>query len=91
MTAFISCLLSDRYPEIVSRVQALHGQLRKPVTVLDGTGVGKAAVELFRKSGFLDHVGESLRVPRRRWNVPLARESVTFRSKVARERTETAI
>src|SRR5450759_4140096 len=40
------------YPEIVGRVQALHGQLRKPVTVLDGTGVGKAAVELFRKSGF---------------------------------------
>src|ERR1035437_10022959 len=40
------------YPEIVSRVLALHGKLRKPVTVLDGTGVGKAAVELFRKSGF---------------------------------------
>jgi hypothetical protein len=39
------------YPEIVSRVQTLHGQLRKPVTVLDGTGVGKAAVELFRQSG----------------------------------------
>jgi hypothetical protein len=38
------------YPEIVSRVQSLHGQLQKPVTVLDATGVGKAAVELFRKS-----------------------------------------
>ena len=38
------------YPEIVSRVRSLHGQLQKPVTVLDATGVGKAAVELFRKS-----------------------------------------
>ena len=38
------------YPEIVSRVEALHGQLKKPVTVLDATGVGKAAIELFRKS-----------------------------------------
>jgi len=38
------------YPEIVSRFEALHRQLRKPVTVLDATGVGKAAVELFRKT-----------------------------------------
>jgi hypothetical protein len=40
------------YPEIVSRVESLQRQLSKPVTVLDATGVGKAAVELFRKSGF---------------------------------------
>jgi hypothetical protein len=38
------------YPEIVNRFEALHRQLRKPVTVLDATGVGKAAVELFRKT-----------------------------------------
>ena len=65
------------YPEIVSRVQALHGQLRKPVTVLDGTGVGKAAVELFRQSGFYASVftliagdqmiqdGSNYRIPKR--------------------------
>jgi hypothetical protein len=65
------------YPEIVGRVQALHGQLRKPVTVLDGTGVGKAAVELFRKSGFYASVftliagdqmiqdGSNYRIPKR--------------------------
>ena len=65
------------YPEIVSRVQTLHGQLRKPVTVLDGTGVGKAAVELFRKSGFYASVftliagdqvtqdGSNYRIPKR--------------------------
>ncbi len=38
------------YPEIVSRVESLHGQLSKPAVVLDATGVGKAAVELFRKT-----------------------------------------
>ena len=38
------------YPEIVSRFEALHRQLSKPVTILDATGVGKAAVELFRKT-----------------------------------------
>ena len=65
------------YPEIVSRVQSLHGQLRKPVTVLDGTGVGKAAVELFRQSGFYASVftliagdqvtqdGSNYRIPKR--------------------------
>jgi hypothetical protein len=36
------------YPEIVTRVESLYGQLGKPVTILDGTGVGRAAVELFR-------------------------------------------
>jgi hypothetical protein len=36
------------YPEIVSRVGSLRSQLREPVTILDATGVGKAAVELFR-------------------------------------------
>jgi len=65
------------YPEIVTRVQSLHGQLRKPVTVLDGTGVGKAAVELFRQSGFYSYVftlvagdqmiqdGSNYRIPKR--------------------------
>ena len=65
------------YPEIVSRVQSLHGQLRKPVTVLDGTGVGTAAVELFRQSGFYASVftliagdqvtqdGSNYRIPKR--------------------------
>jgi len=65
------------YPEIVSRVQSLHGQLRKPTTVLDGTGVGKAALELFRQSGFYSYVftliagdqmtqdGSNYRIPKR--------------------------
>jgi len=38
------------YPEIVSWVETFQRQLSKPVTVLDATGVGKAAVELFRKT-----------------------------------------
>ncbi len=65
------------YPEIVSRVQTLHGQLRKPATILDRTGVGKAAVELFRQSGFCASVftliagdqliqdGSNYRIPKR--------------------------
>jgi hypothetical protein len=39
------------YPEIVIRVESLHRQLKEPVILLDGTGVGKAAVELFRRTG----------------------------------------
>jgi hypothetical protein len=65
------------YPEIVSRVESLHGQLRKPAVVLDATGVGKAAVELFRRSNFNLSVftlmagdqmiqdGSSYRIPKR--------------------------
>lgn len=37
------------YPEIVSRVEALHRQLRNPTVLVDATGVGRPAVELFRK------------------------------------------
>ena len=40
------------YPEIVSRVESLHSQLQMPAVILDATGVGKAAVELFQGSGF---------------------------------------
>ena len=40
------------YPEIVSRVESLHRQLKSPAVILDATGVGKAAVELFRRSSF---------------------------------------
>ena len=65
------------YPEIVSRVESLHGQLRTPAVILDGTGVGKAAVELFRRSNFNLSVftlmagdqmvqdGSSYRIPKR--------------------------
>ena len=65
------------YPEIVSRVESLHGQLRRPTVVLDGTGVGKAAVELFRRSNFdlsvftlmagdqMVQEGRSYRIPKR--------------------------
>lgn len=65
------------YPEIVSRVEALHRQLSNPAVVLDATGVGKAAVELFRPSGFNLSVftlmagdqmvqdGSSYRIPKR--------------------------
>jgi hypothetical protein len=38
------------YPEILSRVEFRHRQIGKSVTVLDATGVGRAAVELFRQS-----------------------------------------
>lgn len=64
------------YPEIVGRVESLELLLKTPAIVLDATGVGKAAVELFRKS---DHVmaftltagqqmtedGRSYRIPKR--------------------------
>ena len=65
------------YPEIVSKVEALNGQLRTPTVILDGTGVGKAAVELFRHSNFNLSVftliagdqmvqdGSSYRIPKR--------------------------
>jgi hypothetical protein len=65
------------YPEIVSRVESLHSQLAKPAVILDATGVGKAAVELFRLSNFNLSVftlmagdqmvqdGRSYRIPKR--------------------------
>jgi len=65
------------YPEIVGRVESLHGQLREPSVILDATGVGKAAVELFRSSNFNLSVftlmagdqmvrdGSSYRIPKR--------------------------
>jgi hypothetical protein len=65
------------YPEIVSRVESLHAQLEKPAVILDATGVGKAAVELFRRSDFNLSVftlmagdqmvqdGSSYRIPKR--------------------------
>jgi hypothetical protein len=36
----------------VSRVEALRRQLRTATVLLDATGVGRAVVELFQKSGF---------------------------------------
>lgn len=65
------------YPEIVSRVEGLHRQLKKPRTLLDATGVGKAAVELFRRTGICVSVftlmagdqmtqdGSAFRIPKR--------------------------
>ena len=65
------------YPEIVSRVESLHARLGNPPVILDSTGVGKAAVELFRPSGFNLSVftlmagdqmvqdGSSYRIPKR--------------------------
>jgi hypothetical protein len=65
------------YPEIVARVESLHRQLKNPPVILDGTGVGKAAVELFRRSSFSLTVfmlvagdqmvqdGSSYRIPKR--------------------------
>ena len=65
------------YPEIVSRVEALHRQLRTHTVLLDATGVGRATVDLFRKCGFSIYVltltageqttedGTSYRVPKR--------------------------
>jgi len=65
------------YPEIVTLVESLHARLGNPPVVLDGTGVGKAAVELFRHSNFnlsiltlmagdqMVQDGRSYRVPKR--------------------------
>jgi hypothetical protein len=65
------------YPEIVSRVEALHRRLRNTTVLVDATGVGRAAVELFQKSGFSISVltltagdqttqdGSSYRIPKR--------------------------
>ena len=65
------------YPEIVNRTESLHGHLTNPVVILDATGVGKAAVELFRRSNFSLSVftlmagdqmaqdGSSYRIPKR--------------------------
>ncbi len=60
------------YPEIVSRVESLHAQLQQPAVILDMTGVGKAAVELFRRSDFnlmaadqMVQDGGSFRIPKR--------------------------
>jgi hypothetical protein len=65
------------YPEIVSRVKALHCWLKSPTVILDASGVGRAAVELFRDTGFsiysltltagdqTTNEGSSYRVPKR--------------------------
>jgi hypothetical protein len=65
------------YPEIVSRVESLNRQLKTPATLLDATGVGKAAVALFRASNFnlsvftlmagnqMVQEGSSYRIPKR--------------------------
>jgi len=65
------------YPEIVKQVVSLHSRLEKPAVILDATGVGKAAVELFSHSNFdlsiltlmagdqMVQDGRSYRVPKR--------------------------
>ncbi len=39
------------YAELVERVRSIHNGLWEPMLVIDATGVGKAAVELFRRAG----------------------------------------
>ena len=65
------------YSEIARKVESLHSQLETPAVILDATGVGKAAVELFRRSDFnlsiltlmagdqMVQDGKSYRVPKR--------------------------
>jgi hypothetical protein len=65
------------YPGIVRKVEALHGKLKEPRVLLDATGVGKAAVELFRRTGIYANVftltagdqmaqdGSEYRIPKR--------------------------
>jgi hypothetical protein len=60
-----------------ARVESLHARLGNPPVILDATGVGKAAVELFRSSNFNLYVftlmagdqmiqdGSSYRIPKR--------------------------
>jgi len=44
------------YARIVQRVKAVYAGLREPTLVLDVTGVGKAAVELFREAELAPYV-----------------------------------
>jgi hypothetical protein len=44
------------YSQVVARVKAIHDGLRRPTLAIDATGVGKAAVELFRKAGMSPQV-----------------------------------
>lgn len=39
------------YAELVERVKSIHDRLREPTLAIDATGVGQAAVELFRRAG----------------------------------------
>jgi hypothetical protein len=84
------------YPEIVKKVESLHSRLESPAVILDATGVGKAAVELFRHSNFnlsiltlmagdqMVQDGRSYRVPKRDVISTTQVQLQTSRLKIAR-------
>ena len=65
------------YAQVVERVRSIHHGLREPTLVIDATGVGQAAVELFRRAGMdprvvtlsageeVTEAGMNARVPKR--------------------------